>query len=83
VSGRVEYLHDKDGYVTGVSQTLKEGTVTFGYAPVKEFELRAEFRYDKAQDSNTFLRSITGGNDTFANSLSEFALQGVYKFSST
>src|ERR1700682_4402475 len=51
VSLRLEYLNDKDGFVSGIlgtSQKLKEGTVTFGYAPVKSFELRMEARYDKS-----------------------------------
>jgi hypothetical protein len=88
VSVRLEYLDDKDGFITatGVKQTLKEGTVTFGYDPVKSFELRIEARYDKSTDSATFLRAITPGDASpypfsqYANSQTEFALQGVYKF---
>jgi hypothetical protein len=82
VSLRAEYLDDKDGYLTGTTgQTLKEGTVTFGYAPVKSFELRMEARYDKAQ-TDLFQRTVAVGPAaaTFADSLSELALQGVYKF---
>jgi hypothetical protein len=87
VSLRGEYLDDKDGFKTGAVQTLKEGTLTFGYAPVKAFELRAEVRYDRsAANAPIFLRS-TGHNvdaggpqPQYADSLSEFALQGVYKF---
>jgi hypothetical protein len=83
VSVRLEYLDDKDGFITGtgIKQTLKEGTVTFGYDPIKSFELRIEARYDKSTDSGTFLRSITpGDSNPFANSQTEFVLQGVYKF---
>jgi hypothetical protein len=84
VSVRAEYLDDTDGFVTGFEQTLKEGTVTVGYSPVKNFELRAEFRYDKS-GSNTpiFYRTrtaVTAGVPDSDN-LSEFALQAVYKFS--
>jgi hypothetical protein len=83
VSVRVEYLDDKDGFVTGtgIRQTLKEGTVTFGYDPTKSFELRIEGRYDKSTDTTSFVRSINP-NDTnpFADSQTGFALQGVYKF---
>jgi len=83
VSLRLEYLDDKDGFVTatGTSQKLKEGTVTFGYDPVKSFELRIEARYDKS-DKSPFLRSLsyTDSPNTFADSQTEFALQGVYKF---
>jgi hypothetical protein len=84
LSLRLEYLDDKEGFVSGLlgtAQKLKEGTVTFGYAPVKSFELRMEARYDKS-DKSTFVRTIT--NDTsinpFADSQTGVALQGVYKF---
>ena len=46
VSLRGEYVDDKDGFITGTPQKLKEGTLTFGYAPLKNFELRLEARYD-------------------------------------
>lgn len=82
VSLRAEYLADQDGFVTATTgQTLKEGTVTFGYDPVKSFELRAEVRYDKAQ-TNLFQRTAGTGSAgaPFGNSLTELALQGIYKF---
>jgi Putative beta-barrel porin-2, OmpL-like. bbp2 len=83
VSLRLEYLDDKDGFITatGISQTLKEGTVTFGYDPVKSFELRFEARYDKSTQP-TFVRTLTASQttDTLANSQTGFALQGIYKF---
>lgn len=83
VSLRLEYLDDKNGFVTGtgVAQTLKEGTITFGYDPVKNFELRLEGRYDKSTEP-TFVRSISENPDVnpLANSQTGFALQGVYKF---
>lgn len=84
VSLRGEYLDDLDGFVTGAHQTLKEGTLTFGYAPVKNFELRAEFRYDKSgANTPTFFKTRTAlaNNAPDSSNLSEFALQGVYKFS--
>jgi hypothetical protein len=50
VSLRGEYFDDRDGYLTavgpGVGQKLKEGTLTVGYDPAKNFELRLEGRYD-------------------------------------
>jgi Putative beta-barrel porin-2, OmpL-like. bbp2 len=56
VSLRGEYYDDQKGYLTknfdpvtfagGVSQKLKEVTVTFGYDPTKNFEFRVEGRYD-------------------------------------
>jgi hypothetical protein len=81
-SVRLEYLDDKDGFVSGLvgtAQKLKEGTVTFGYDPVKSFELRIEARYDKS-DKSTFVRSLTEVANAFADSQTGFALQGVYKF---
>jgi hypothetical protein len=84
VSLRLEYLDDKDGFVSGLvgtPQKLKEGTLTFGYAPAKSFELRIEGRYDKS-DKATFVRSINAEEtvNPFAESQTGFALQGVYKF---
>jgi hypothetical protein len=82
VSLRLEYLDDKDGFVSGLigtEQKLKEGTVTFGYDPVKSFELRIEARYDKS-DKSTFVRSLTEVANPLADSQTGFALQGVYKF---
>jgi hypothetical protein len=87
VSLRGEYFDDKDGYltssITGLpgGEKLKEFTLTFGYSPVKSFELRFEGRLDKA-DNNTFYRTAGGDGEGFpdADSLSEFAVQGVYKF---
>src|ERR1700730_16190237 len=84
VSLRLEYLDDKEGFVSGIlgtAQKLKEGTVTFGYAPVKSFELRMEARYDKS-DKATFVRTITNDASVnpFADSQTGVALQGVYKF---
>ncbi len=82
VSLRLEYLDDKGGFVTGTgdAQTLKEGTLTIGYDPVKSFELRMEARYDRSTQP-TFLRSMGAGEaDVFADSQTGFALQGVFKF---
>lgn len=79
---RLEYLDDKAGLVagTGFAQTLKEGTLTFGYDPIKNFELRVEARYDKSAQP-TFVRAlVTGGADSLAESQTGFALQAVYKF---
>jgi hypothetical protein len=84
VSVRGEYLDDQDGFVTGATQTLKEGTVTFGYAPVKNFELRAEVRYDKSgagTPSFYKIRPTVDGQLPDSDNLTQFALQAVYKFS--
>jgi Putative beta-barrel porin-2, OmpL-like. bbp2 len=84
VSLRLEYLDDKEGFVSGLVDTpqkLKEGTLTFGYSPVKSFELRMEARYDKS-DKSTFVRTITNDPsiNPFADSQTGVALQGVFKF---
>jgi len=81
VSVRAEYLNDKDGFNTGTAQKIKEGTVTFGFAPVKNFELRLEGRYDKS-DQATFVKALGSGAvlPTFDDKQSEVALQGVFKF---
>ncbi len=74
VSLRTEKLKDKDAFATGTVQTLKENTLTVGYAPASNFELRGEFRADKS-DKNTFIKS---GNTT--DKQHTLALEGVYKF---
>jgi hypothetical protein len=66
-----------------------EGTLTFGYTPVKNLEVRAEVRYDKlsagfvnALPEDAYVRANPGEEDQIdANNNSEFALQAVYKFS--
>jgi len=78
VSLRAEYLDDKDGFITGAAQNLKEGTITFGYDPVASFELRIEGRYDSSSEP-TFLKSETPVAQ-YSSNQSEVALQGVYKF---
>jgi len=81
VSVRGEYL----SYL-GAGHAI-EGTVTLGYTPVKNFEIRAELRYDKLSDGLVnagafYVRANPGDEDEIdANNNSEFALQGVYKFS--
>ena len=77
VSLRTEKLKDKDGFITalGTAQTLKETTLTVGYAPVSSLELRAEYRKDKS-DQNVFTENGVTDKKT-QNSL---ALEAVYKF---
>lgn len=43
---RGEAFDDKNGYLTGIEQILKEVTFTIGYSPLKNLELRAETRRD-------------------------------------
>lgn len=92
MSLRAEYLDDRDGFLTSAAalpgyagslsgQHFWEGTATVGFAPVKSFELRMEGRYDSAR-TNLFLRSraLGAAPADFDDSLSQIAVQGVYKF---
>jgi hypothetical protein len=82
VSLRTEYLN----YVNAGHAV--EATFTLGYSPVKNFEVRAELRYDRLSDGLvnsgfSYTRAFTdsGEGEILANNNTEFALQGVYKFS--
>jgi hypothetical protein len=82
VSVRGEYLD-----YAGAGHAI-EGTATVGYTPVKNFEVRAELRYDRLSDGlvNAGLFYTRANPDDTedaidANNNTEFALQGVYKFS--
>jgi len=66
-SFRLEYLDDQDGAIAGTKQKLKEGTLTFGYAPAKHYEFRVEGRYDKSD--------LAGSTD-----ITQGWLQALYKF---
>jgi hypothetical protein len=74
VSLRGETFDDKDGYRTGTVQKLDEYTLTVGYSPAANLELRAELRQDKS-DQNVF---VDGGTATDKQQL--IALEAVYKF---
>jgi hypothetical protein len=84
VSVRGEYLDDKEGLIGATSsglgprEKIKEATVTFGYSPVKSFELRMEARYDFS-DQSSFQEKVNNLL-TLVDHQSEIALQGLYKF---
>lgn len=78
ISLRGEYLDDKGGFVTSTPQTIEEGTITVGYAPVKSLELRLEGRYDTSNEG-TFIYK-TADTETFDTHQTGFAAQGIYKF---
>lgn len=81
MSLRLEYLDDKDGFVSGSEQKLKEATLTFGFAPSKNFELRLEGRVDKADDDTFYkTRDAIAALRPDTDSLTGFAVQGVFKF---
>jgi hypothetical protein len=73
---RSEIFADRNGYRTGVAQNLKEITLTLGYSPIKNLELRAETRHDFSNVNSFANRGAEGAN---ANQQS-YALEGFYKF---
>lgn len=76
VSLRGEVLDDKDGFLSGTDQKIKEATLTFGYMPATNFELRLEGRYDKSGDP-IFLKTDLA---TVEDKSTELAVQGLFKF---
>ena len=70
--------------MTGTAQTLTEGTITVGYDPAAQFELRLEGRYDHS-NRPTFYDSHTAASRGrshvhYSDHQSELAVQGVYRF---
>ncbi|HEY4211058.1 MAG TPA: outer membrane beta-barrel protein [Steroidobacteraceae bacterium] len=77
ISVRAEYMKDSEGYFGGVpDQKYKEVTVTLGYAPTKNFELRLEGRVDKSTD-DVFLKDTDG---SLSSNQAHFLIEGLYKF---
>ncbi len=75
-SVRGELFDDQDGFRTGVRQNWREVTLTVGYAPLKNVEIRAETRHDFS-NVNSFLKS---NGVTATNYQQSYALEGVCKF---
>lgn len=79
---RAEALDDKDGLRFPAAATAaatqgtkhKELTLTLGYAAADNFDLRLEFRRDKAD------QSVYTDDGALKDSLTTYALQGIYKF---
>jgi hypothetical protein len=78
LSLRVESLDDEDGFASGTKQRLKEATLTLGFAPLSNFDLRLEGRYDKS-DQDTFVGSPDTGK-AMEDHQTGFAVQGIFKF---
>lgn len=76
MSLRAEYLDDQDGYRTGIKQKLKEETLTFGYAPTKAVELRAELRADQSNADYSFAKP----SGDFGKSQYSIELEALVKF---
>lgn len=76
LSFRPEYFDDEDGFRTGVVQKWKEATLTLGYSPLKNLDLRAEVRADRSN-----VRAFVDSNGTTASkNQNSFGLQAIYKF---
>lgn len=56
---RAEYMSDRGGLFSGLSQALKENTVTFDYKVANGFLMRYEWRYDYSNQPS-FLSDIQG-----------------------
>lgn len=59
VATRAEYLSDRGGLFSGITQALKENTVTFDYCPANGFLMRYEWRRDFSNQPS-FLTNTQG-----------------------
>ena len=75
VAYRNENFDDPQGFRSGISQRLMSNTLTLGFAPVKNTELRAEIRQDKSSGDN-FLNADGTGKSTQMT----YAMEAVYQF---
>ena len=68
ITPRAEYYYDKDGFITGVAQKLKEFTITGEYRFINNFFTRLEYRRDWSNQAVFERGQITGATknqDTF------------------
>ncbi|HEY3699342.1 MAG TPA: outer membrane beta-barrel protein, partial [Spongiibacteraceae bacterium] len=90
MSLRGEVFDDKDNYRLGLSdlglgddpsKKTKEVTLTIGYAPSANFEIRGEVRRDKS-DKDAFVKTqnIADESETFTDKQTVVALEAYYKF---
>lgn len=68
LAGRVEYLSDDDGFFSGVSQSLKEATITADFRITDGFILRGEWRRDFSNQP-FFLTEETGVLRNYQNTI--------------
>lgn len=68
LAGRAEYLSDDDGFFSGVSQSLKEATVTADFRIANGFILRGEWRRDFSNQP-FFLTEETGVLRNYQNTI--------------
>ncbi|HYM36240.1 MAG TPA: outer membrane beta-barrel protein [Steroidobacteraceae bacterium] len=87
---RLEQIKDDSngGFVTTIGdEKVKEATLTLGFAPDKNSEIRFEFRQDmgsgntvRVGTTNVDLGKIFPDGPTLTDKQTEFALQALYKF---
>lgn len=68
ISPRAEYYFDKDGFITGTAQKLKEFTITGEYKFINNFFARLEYRRDWSNQAVFERGSVAGATknqDTF------------------
>jgi Putative beta-barrel porin-2, OmpL-like. bbp2 len=77
LSARAETFNDKDGYRTSFAggQKWKEATLTVGYAPNKNVELRGEVRHDTSDKA-----SFAYSDGIARKAQSSLGLEAIYKF---
>lgn len=74
---RGEIFQDRNGYRTGVAQTLREFTATLAYKPITSLTFRAETRWDHS-NTDAFMNKITSQPRTYQRSC---ALDAIWSFS--
>ena len=72
---RAEAFGDRNGFRTGFTQNLNEGTATLAYTPSSPWLFRVEYRYDTS-DQPVFSTTAGPGRKT----QSSFAAETVFKF---
>ncbi len=73
---RGEYFNDQDGFRTGLRQAWKEITLSFGFLPIKNAELRGEVRHDFSN-----VNAFTNNHGLpVRNNAQSYSLEAFYKF---
>lgn len=73
---RGEIFSDRNGYRTDVAQCWKELTLSLGYIPIKNLELRAETRHDYSNVASF----VNKNGVTTSHNQQSYALEAFYKF---
>ena len=75
VAYRNENFDDPQGFRSGISQRLMSNTLTLGFVPVRNTELRAEIRQDRSS-GDYFLNADGAGKSTQMT----YAMEALYQF---